>query len=144
MIISDLTLLSQSPDQFQITELIAGGGHNFLISGDDSEKIIDSLFSNLPATKRKGYVFKFKKLHIPGIDQSLTFQVHQGITGSEENGQGYFNTFGSEKYKNERLASKKDTEKPAIIIYVKRGRNHFLKTEEEVKIVKDYLLSIYN
>lgn len=149
MLLNILTLLttftsfSQTSDECNITHLIAGGGRNFQIIGDDSGKMIDSLFTNLPDTKRKGYVWKFKRIYIPGIDQSLTFQVHQGIAGSEENGRGYFNTFVSEKYKNERLARKKDTEKPAIIIYVKHGRNHIIKTEEEAKIVKDYLLLIY-
>lgn len=55
----------------------------------------------------------------------------------------YFNTVPSEKYKTERLSRKIETEKIAIIIYVKKGRNHVLKTEEEAKIVREYLLSIY-
>lgn len=133
---------SQTSDECNITYLITGGGRNFQIIGEESEKMIDSLFANLPGTKRKGYVWKFKRIHIPGIDQPVTIQVHQGLSGKGENGSGYFNTFTSEKYKTERLSRKKETDKPAIIIYVKHGRNHILKTEEEAKIVKEYLLSI--
>jgi hypothetical protein len=134
---------SQSNNDCTLTNLKAGGGYNYQIIGEVSEQMVDTLFVNLPETKRKGYVWKFKNINIPGIDESLTFQVHQGIAGSEQNGRGYFNTFESEKYKTERLARKTENEKPAIIIYVKHGRNHVLKTPEEAKIVKEYLLSLF-
>lgn len=141
-IFSSYFCFSQMNEDCKITHLIAGGGHNFQITGNQSGIMVDSLFTNLPEVKRKGYVWKFKNVYIPSLDQYVTFQVHQGVAGVESNGRGYFNTFVSEKYKAERLERKKENEKLAIIIYVKRGRNHVLKTDEEAKIVKDYLLSI--
>jgi hypothetical protein len=134
---------SQNSIENSLSYLIAGGGRNFQIIGNESSSMIDSLFAKLPNTKRKGYVWKFKNIQIPGLDYPVTFQVHKGLAGKDENGRGYFNTFKSEKYKTERLSRKKETEKYAIIIYVKQGRNHILKTEEDAKIVKDYLLMIY-
>jgi len=134
---------SQNTEKCTLTCLIAGGGRNFQMIGNESNTMIDSLFTNLPNTRRKGYVWKFKNIQIPGLEYPVTFQVHQGLAGKEDNRKGYFNTFTSEKYKTERLSRKKDTEKSAIIIYVKQGKNHILKTEEESKIVKEYLLSIY-
>lgn len=133
---------SPSNDDCKLTWLKARGGYNFQLTGKVSVQMIDSLFANFPETKRKGYVWKFKNINIPGVEESLTFQVHQGIAGSEPNGRRYFNTFVSEKYKTERLARKTDNEKFAIIIYVKHGRNHVLKTPEETKIVEDFLHSI--
>lgn len=144
VLFTDYSSFSQTSDECNITYLIAGGGRNFQVIGNESYRMIDSLFANHPKTKMKGYVWKFKSIHVPGIDYPVTFQVHQGLSGKEGNGKGYFNTFVSEKYKKERLAQKKDVEKPAIIIYVKQGRNHVLKTDEEAKIVKEYLFSIYN
>ena len=47
-----------------------------------------------------------------------------------------------DKYKKMRLAQNIETENPAVIIYVKRGRNHVIKTDEEDKLVREYLLSI--
>lgn len=134
---------SQNSEEINLTYLIAGGGLNFQMTGNESSIMIDSLFANFPNTKRKGYVWKFKNIQIQGLDYPVTFQVHQGLSGEEGDGSGYFNTFTSEKYKTERLSRKIETEKVAIIIYVKKGRNHILKTEEEAKIVKEYLLSIY-
>lgn len=136
-----LTSFSQITAQCKINTLIAGGGNNFEIVGEESNQMVDSLFSNLPNTKRKGYKWKFKNIIIPGIDAPVTFQVHQGMAGCEDNGRFYFVTFTSEDNKTERQTSKNEEE--AIIIYVKRGRNHILKTEEQTKIVREYLLSIY-
>jgi hypothetical protein len=134
---------SQTPEACKLTYLLAGGGRNFQLEGNESYMMIDSLFTNLPNTKRKGYIWKFKNVHVPGLDYPVTFQVHQGLAGKAENGRRYFNTFTSEKYRTERLSRKIESEDFAIIIYVKQGRNHVLKTEEEAKIVKNYLLSIY-
>ena len=134
---------SQTSDENNISYLFTGGGHNFQIIGEESGNMIDSLFAKNRNTKRKGYVWKFKRIQIPGLDYTVTFQVHQGLAGKEGDCRGYFNTFTSEKYKTERLAQKKDAEKPAIIIYVKQRRNHVLKTEEDAKVVKEYLLSMY-
>lgn len=133
---------SQSNEDCNITYLIAGGGHNFQIIGDQSEIMVDSLFSNFPETKREGYVWKFKNVSIPGLDQSISFHVYQGLAGSDENGNEYFNTFVSEKYKTERLSRIKESEESAIIIYVRKGKKHVLRTDDEAKIVKDFLLSI--
>jgi hypothetical protein len=134
---------SQNSEKSNLTCLIAGGGKNFQMIGNESNTMIDSLFTNLPKTKRKGYIWKFKNVQIPGLDSPVTFQVHQGLSGKGNKGNVYFTTFTSEKYKKDRLAQNIDSEEPAIIIYVKRGRKHILKTEEEVKNVKQYLLLIY-
>jgi len=136
-----LNSFSQSTDQCEISTLMLAGGSNFQIMGEGSNNMVDALFLKLPNTKRKGYIWKFKDVQIPGIETPITFQVHQGLA-VRENGAGYFNTFTSEKYKAERLAHKKDIEQAAIIIYVKQGRNFILKSEEEAKIVREYLLSI--
>jgi hypothetical protein len=74
-----LTSYSQMTTQCNINTLIAGGGNNFEIIGEESNLMVDSLFSNLPNTKRKGYKWKFKNIIIPGIDTPLSFQVHQGM-----------------------------------------------------------------
>ncbi len=142
---------AQNIDQCKMTELITGGGRNFQITGNDSNAFADSLFSHFPKMKRKGYIWKFKKITIPGIEEPLTLQVHQGLSRTFNNSNcdtskcnkgSYFNTFTSEKYKQIRISQNKVTEQPALLIYVKRGRNYGLKTKEEAEIVRTYLLTI--
>jgi hypothetical protein len=134
---------AQNSDDLKLTCLIAGGGRNFQVIGDESTEMVNSFFAKLPDTKRKGYKWKFKNVDVPGLDKKITFQVHQGLAGKNENGSGYFNTFANDEHKKMRMAQNIESEKPAIIIYVVRGKNHVLKTKEEAKIVKDYLLSIH-
>ena len=143
---------AQNSSQCTMTQLIAGGGRNFKIIGSESNSFADSLFSHFPDTKRKGYVWKFKKVHIPGIEEPLTLQVHQGLSGSSGKascdnsvcrGGSYFNTFTSERYKQKRLNQNISSEQPAIIIYIKRGRNYGVSTKEEAELVRNYLLSVY-
>ena len=143
IILSSYSSNAQNSQGCEITGLIAGGGKNFQIIGTESSSFADSLFAQFSNTKRKGYKWKFKQVSIPGLDKPVTFQVHQGLAGRNENGTGYFNTFMNEEYKEMRLSQNIETETPAIIIYVKRGRNHVLQTKEEAKLVKEYLLSIY-
>ena len=143
---------AQTPETYKITQLITGGGHNFQVIGTDSHAFVDSLFTQFSGTKRKGYVWKFRKVEIPGISEPVTLQVHQGIKGYYEKekcdtnscgGGSYFHTFTSEKYKKSLLSRKTDLEHPAIIIYIKRGRQYGLKTKEEAEIAKAYLRSIF-
>jgi hypothetical protein len=94
--------------------------------------------------RKKGkYLWKIKKVSIPGLNNLITFQIHQGIAGKLTNGGGYFHTFENEKYKGNLLSKLKDTEQVAVISYVKSGRTYGLCDEFEIKIVQDYLLSIY-
>lgn len=143
---------AQDSSQCSMTNFITGGGRNFKITGSESSSFADSLFSHFPQTKRKGYIWRFKKVMIPGFDESVTLQVHQGISGTYNNSDSdtstcnrgsYFNTFTSEKYKQSRIAQNKPSEQPALLIYVKRGRNYGLKTKEEAEFVRKYLLSLH-
>jgi hypothetical protein len=152
LILSCFQSQAQDSEECKITSLITGRGKNFQIIGDESGSFADSLFARLPETKRKGYIWKFKKVHVPGIDEPLTFQVHQGLHGINEippsdttsyRGSMFFHTFTSEKYKQSLLDHKKPTDELAIVIYLRRGRNHAIKTNEEAALVKSYLLSIY-
>lgn len=152
LIVSCFQSQAQDSEQCKITRLISGGSKNFQIIGDESGSFADSLFAQLPETKRKGYIWKFKKVRVPGIDEPLTFQVHQGLYGINEippsdttsyRGSRYFHTFTSEKYKQLLLDNKKPTDEHAIVIYLRRGRKNAITTNEEAELVKKYLLSIY-
>lgn len=142
---------SQNSNSCKLTELIKGGGTNFQVVGIESNAFVDSLFAELPKTKRKGYIWKFKNLEIAGLSEPVTLQVHQGIQGGTEKksdssccgSRTYFHTFTSEKYKQQLLSKQTELEQPGIIIYVKRGRNYGLKSKEETEILRDYLVSIF-
>lgn len=132
--------------------LFIGGNQNFQIVGEDSKKLVDSLFAHYPKTNRKGYIWKFKNVAIPGIEEPVTLQVHQGLYGEHvehsedstkcKNGH-YFTTFTSEKYKQQRLANKKPNEQDAITIYIKEGRKYGISDVEDAKIAKAFLLALY-
>ena len=152
LIVSCFQSQAQDTEEIEMTSLITGGGKNFQIIGDESGAFVDSMFAQLPETKRKGYVWKFKKVQVPGIAEPLTFQVHQGIKGtndinstakSDHKGSMYFHTFTSEKYKQSLLDNQKTTEELAIVIYLRRGRNHAIQTNEEAELVEHYLRSLY-
>jgi len=143
VLFSSILCLANDKPAESVNLLKAGGGWNFQITGkENSAKYINALFSNFPETKKKGYVWKFKNIEIDGIDHELTFQVHKGISGKKDNGAGYFHTFTSEKYKNQLLANQQQNESEALIIYVKDGRKHPLKSMDEATLVKDYLMSL--
>ncbi len=133
--------------------MIVRGSRDFQIVGQASFTMIDALFTAFPKTKKKGYIWKFKQVNVPGLDAPVTFQVHQGLYGTNSNeaadstskckGGFYFNTFTSEKYKEIRLNQNRPNEQPAILIYVKRGRNFAIGTKEEAELIKTYLETIY-
>ncbi|MGB0915790.1 MAG: hypothetical protein ACPGVI_06940, partial [Crocinitomicaceae bacterium] len=52
-----------------LTQMRVGGNSNFQMVGDESNAFIDSLFENLPRTKRKNYIWTFKDVQVPGIDR---------------------------------------------------------------------------
>lgn len=144
---------AQDSTSLKITNMKVGGNYNFQIVGEESIPFIDSLFSQYPDTKRKGYIWKFKNVAIPGLDNPVTLQVHQGLHGEDVNSandstkcgkSSYFTTFTSEKYKQQRLGNKKQTEQDAILIYVKKRRKFAVSNSEDAKLIKAYLLSLYN
>ena len=143
---------AQNSNPNKVHQLVTGGGHNFKVIGIESYAFIDSLFSHFPQTKRKGYIWKFKNVHIPGIENPVTLQVHQGLSGGAVRNDidttickpgSYFNTFTSEKYKQKRLSQSPASESPAILIYIKRGRNYVVSSKSEVELIRNYLSSIY-
>lgn len=143
---------AQNSENCSMHHLIIGGNHNFQIVGEDSKTFIDSLFAHYPKTKRKGYIWKFKNVAVPGIEEPVTLQVHQGLYGEHlehakdstkcKNGH-YFTTFTSERYKQQRLDNKKSNEQDAVTIYIKEGRNYGISNVEDAKIVKAFLISFY-
>ena len=147
-----ITASAQCNANGKLTGLISGGNHNFKMVGDESNVLIDSLFANLPKTKRKGYTWKFKNVQIPGVSEPVTFDVRQGVHGlSKSNSQSsccgstsYFHTYTSEKYRQERLKIRTESEKDAVIIYVKKGKRFGLEDKKEIELVKEYLLAFYN
>ena len=143
---------SQTSEDCTISQLVINGKHNFQVIGNDVNPFIDSLFSHYPKTKRKGYIWKFKKISISGLEDPITLHVHQGIYGrtaqnesdsTKCNGGFYFTTFTSKKYRRYRLDNLKENEQKAINIYIKKGRKYGISNEEDVKIIKLFLLAIY-
>jgi hypothetical protein len=119
-------------------------GQNFKLIGESSYDLIDNLFANYPKTNRgKKYVWKFKNINVPGIEEPVTFQVHQGIHGTKifhenfkcELGCAYFHTFKNSKNKEEMLANlAKNNEQRAVIIYIKKG-NKFGEVDKEKAVL---------
>ncbi len=146
-----ITSTAQTSNDFEVHKFMVGGSHNFQIVGESSNDFADSLFAHFPKTKRKGYIWKFKNVTIPGIETPITFKVHQGLYGEytsendSENCRGghYFTTFTSEKYKQRRLSNKKSTEQFALTIYLKNGRNFAVTDSKEADIIKAFLLDLY-
>ncbi|GEM_PF-5459384 len=147
-----LTSKAQTSEGYNMFQFIVGGNHSLQIVGDDSKSFVDSLFANYPKTKRKGYIWKFKNVVIPGLEDPVTLQVHQGLYGEDvinENDSNkckngfYFTTFTSEKYKQYRLENKKPTEQDAITIYIREGRNYGLSNKEDAEIVEAFLQAMY-
>ena len=137
-----------------LTQMWVGGNSNFQMVGDESNIFVDSLFANLPRTKRKKYIWTFKDVQVPGVERKLTFEVHQGVWGVSKNkvegsscGACYYShSYTSEKYKQERLSMRKESEKDIVKIFIREGlfgRKYGLESKEEVELVKAYLLAIY-
>lgn len=142
---------AQNSDSIQFPQLITGGGHNFQVIGDMSFAYKDSLFSHFDRKQKKGYVWKFKHVQIPGISEPVTLEVHQGLKGYTEEpkydankcgGNAYFYTFTSEKRKKTMLENQTELEFPGLIIYVKQG-NRYGVTKDKVQFLEAYLRSIY-
>ena len=83
IILLSLALLSykqcfaQKSEGIRISQFIEGGNRSFQIIGAESNSFADSLFAYFQKTKRKGYIWKFKKVEIPGLDTPFTLQVYQ-------------------------------------------------------------------
>lgn len=149
IIVSAINSFSQSENSPKLDYLIAGGGehyggYNFTMTGEESKIMLTSLVGQYSESKKKEkYIWKIKNIEIPGLDETVTLQIHQGLSGKRENFTGYFTTFMNETDKENKLAQKSDSEISSIIIYVKDGRKNALKNKEQAEIVKAYLLSIY-
>lgn len=121
----------------------AGHGWNFNVFGDEeTARFTDALFSHFPEKSRKGHIWKLRNVHVDGIDQKLTLQVHEGIVSPNNCGGYGFHTFSSEKHKQSCLSNKKEGQKNGLLIYVKHGNKHVLKTREDADLVMNYLKSI--
>lgn len=135
----------QENKDFKFTVLHAGYGLDLEVFGENSALLTNQLFEKFPNKKRKGYIWKFRKVEIPGLSQKITLQVHEGVHGKtlSANGEkvigGYFHTFSNAKYKSNYLTNLKSTEEIGLIIYLKKGRKHVVKTDEELILVKNYL-----
>ena len=150
LLICTTATFSQTKDDLKVVKMIIQGNYSFEFIGDKSSDLVDSLFTAFPKTKRKGYIWKFKNIQIEGIEEALTFQVHQGIYGTYPDsdttackGGCYFNTFMNEKYKKERLIKMKETEENAILIYIKEGKQYGISTREEAEIVEAFIFALY-
>lgn len=142
---------SQQSDSLEFPNLVTGGGHNFQVIGDQSFAYRDSLFSHFGKKQKKGYVWKFRHVQVPGISEELTLEVHQGLKGYSEEprydankcgGSAYFYTFTSEKQKATLLEKQNELEYPGLIIYVKQGSRYGVSLDE-VEFLKAYLRSIW-
>lgn len=144
---------AQESNDVKISTISSSYWTFYSITGENVLPYIDSLFAQFSNKKKRGYVWKFKNVQIPGISNPVTFQIHQGIRGAKEKdscstsncgGGSYFHTFTSETYKETLLSRKKENEKDALIVYIKRGRFYGLKSKEDAEIAKTYLESIYS
>jgi hypothetical protein len=144
--------IGQNKSTLSFETFRTGEGKNIQIVGEESTAFTDSLFTHFDK-KNKRYITRFKNVSIEGIKKPITFQVHQGYSGkidkeaddkSKKGGGSYFHTFDKKNNRKCFLANKKSTEKEAISIYLKRGRNFGIKSDEEFELVKKYLLSIYS
>ena len=151
-ILSTYHVFCQNDVGYKVTDFSTAATRHLKISGTESSVFIASLFTRFPETKRKDYTWKFKNVLIPGIEKPLTLQVHQGITGIEKKvvddstsscSYTYFHTFMNDENKAKLLTEKKPSEQDAILIYIKRGRKKVIKTKEELKLVEEYILSLY-
>jgi len=144
--------IGQNKSTLSFETFRTGSGKNIQIVGEESTAFTDSLFSHFDKTNKR-YITRFKNVSIEGIEEPITFQVHQGYSGtidkkaddkSKCGGGSYFHTFDKKHNRKSFLANKKSNEKEAINIYLKRGRNFGIKSDEEFELVKKYLLSIYS
>lgn len=143
-------LIAQSKILINPTTLVSSGGNYSLrLTGEDSEKITEALFTAFPKVKRKKFSWKFKNVSVPEINQLLTFNVNQGITGTDTTGavidsrykgSYYFHIFESYTQKEKRLQNKLPNENIAINVYIHKGKKRI--TKEEALLVEKYLKSI--
>lgn len=143
---------TQESKEINISTISSNYGTFYSISGENAVPYIDALFTQFSDKKKRGYIWKFKNVQIPGISKPVTLQVHQGIRGTKERdscstskcgGGSYFHTFTSEKYKETLLSRKKDNEKDALVVYIRRGRSYGLKSKKDTELAKIFLESIY-
>jgi hypothetical protein len=118
------------------------GGYNFQFYGNETTDFLNALQSKLTKPKGNKNIIKFKNIQIDGIDQKLTFIVHRGMRGTNDNCHSHFNTFKNKKDEQTRLSNQTTTDAPGILIYVRRGGKNALHTKEEANLVKQYLLSL--
>ncbi len=140
--------ISQVNEDLRTVHTLHRGHHNLKMIGDDTKAMIDVLFDSQDKKRRRGYVWKFKKVQIPGIDEPVTLQVHEGIHASKKINEdecrvgSYFNTFVNDKYKLQRIEYLKPNEERAMLIYIIRGKQFGLDNRQEANLVKDYLLDL--
>ena len=110
--------LENSPN---LNYLIAGGGehygvYDFTLSGEESKVMLNKLVGQYSKSKkREKYIWKIKKIEIPGLDKPVTLQIHQGLSGKRENFTGYFTTFMNEADKKNKLTQKTIQKQPQLL-----------------------------
>ncbi len=136
--------------QLNLRRSIAGGKVNYQVIGESSSQLKAAFFHYFQKAPNKKYVWKFKKVIIPGMDKPVTLQVHQGLHGTKEatanscaSGGSYFNTFINEKYKTEREAQSLNNEEPALLIYIKQGRQFGVNCDK-AEYVEKFISTVYD
>ncbi|MCG8575034.1 MAG: hypothetical protein MI810_09145 [Flavobacteriales bacterium] len=136
-------------DELNLKRVVSGQGTHFRISGEQSLKMADAFFIHFADSKRKGYIWNFKKVQIPGMEKKVNFQVMQGISGQNSSSSSccatsYFHAYTSERYKKQLDETRTEYEQDALMIYIRDGRNSVLNTDDKVALAMDFLKSIYN
>ena len=136
MILLTSVSFAQCDKPNSLNYLVAGGGedfggYNFRFYGDEADGFIDDIIVAHPQLKRKKDTWKIKKVEIDGIEKPVRLKIYRGVRKQVYNCKKNI----SDKVTNE------EAEMPLISIYVFHGRRYSLKTKEQAKIVKEYLLS---
>jgi hypothetical protein len=135
-----------TPNALTITQSRGGedyGGYNFQMYGEESTRLKESLLLTFSDFKEHRYIWKIKKIQIPGIDDPVTIRLHEGLHVKKETYQFQFLTFKNTKDKELKLLEMDEKENLGVLVYIQHGRKNALKTIEEAAIVKEYLLSLY-
>ena len=141
---------AQDDSSICLNQFTLASKKNIQIVGEESTAFTDALFTHFDK-KYKAGITRIKNVEIEGLDEPITLQVHQGYYGKmvteDENSRcssSYFHTFSNIKDKEAFQVNKKLHESECVTIYLKRGRDFGVTSDEEFEIIQNYLLSIYS
>ncbi len=109
------------------------------VKGETANQLLYVLLKN--KKRVNGYTHKINNIHIPQIQQAVSFKIIEGVHSYNENGNFYFHYYDNKVTELKYKSSLKSNQKTGIIVYVKVNGSKVV-SKQNLQYIIDYFKSL--